>query len=225
MGRYDHLIHAFEKEYNGTRWGDFMPEYQAYFRGKGCMAEANFYASYRCYMKEAFVDRESNFHSEEEFLCFTGHDMADPFGSFDAEMRFWIGEDLDHMEEHVITEPTIVRIPPYWWHCPLEFRRVTKPVYLEVIHLRGEFGTFQYREIDGEKKLVYTGFTTFTGRQPCVKNASKACDFCGACGKKPPKPRENAAPPLILKEGQEACVFNAGKVCDLCGRCGKKKPK
>ena len=225
MGRYDHLIHEFEKEYN-TVWGDFMPTYQAYFRGKGCMAEANLYASYRCYMKEAFVDRESNFHSEEEYLCFMGYDVADPFGSFDAEISFWIGKDLDHMEEHIITEPTIVRIPAYWWHCPLEYRRVTKPVYFEVVHLRGEFGTFSYREIDGVKKLCYTGFTTFDGRTPCVKNASKKCDFCGLCGKQPPKAdAEKERPAFLPVDHGDECVFDPKKTCDYCGKCGKEKPE
>jgi hypothetical protein len=70
MSRYDHLIHEFEKQYN--YWGDFMPPYQAYFRGHDCMPGSSFYASYRCYMKEAFVDIWPNFHSEEEYLCFTG---------------------------------------------------------------------------------------------------------------------------------------------------------
>lgn len=188
MSRYSNLIHVFEKEKN-TMWGDFMPPYQAYFRGQGCMADATLYASYRCYMKEAFIDRTSNFHSEEEYLCFMGYDMADPFGSFDAEISLSVGQDLDHMEEHIITEPTIVRIPAYWWHCPLEYRRVTKPVYFEVVHLRGQFGTFAFREEEqGQKKLVYTGFTTFTGRQPCLLDASKTCDGCGKCGvRKRPK--------------------------------------
>lgn len=218
MGRYDHLIHTFEKEFN-TMWGDFMPSYQAYFRGKGCMAEANLYASYRCYMKEAFVDRVSNFHSEEEYLCFMGYDMADPFGSFDAEISFWIGETQDQLEEHIITEPTIVRIPAYWWHCPLEYRRVTKPVYFEVVHLRGEFGTFMHRENeDGSKDLIYTGFTTFDGRVPCVKNASKKCDYCGACGRK--KPEEK---PQIQKLTR--CALDPKKICDYCGKCGRKKPE
>ena len=126
MGRYDHLVHTFEKQYN--HWGDFMPPYQAYFRGQDCMEGAEFYASYRCYMKEAFLDRETNIHTEEEHLCFMGYDMTDPFGSFDAEIELWIGKDPNHLEKHIITEPTIVRIPPFTWHCPLEFKRVTKPV-------------------------------------------------------------------------------------------------
>jgi hypothetical protein len=45
--------------------------------------------------------------------------MVDPWGSFDAEIEFWIGNRLDKLEKYIITEPTIVRIPPYTWHCPL----------------------------------------------------------------------------------------------------------
>lgn len=176
MGRYDKLVHTFNKDKTG--WGDFMPTYQAYFRGFDCMPEASFYSSYRCYMKEAFLDKVSNFHSEEEYLCFIGYDMTDPFGSFDAEIEFSIGMDLDHMEKHVITEPTIVRIPPFYWHCPLEFKRVTKPVYFQVMHLRGQFGTFapQTGE-DGKTRLIYTGLM----QHACVHDKSKKCTYCGRC--------------------------------------------
>ena len=66
MGRFDHLVHTFEKQI--THWGDFMPTVQAYFRGQDCMDGAEFYSPYRCYIKEAFLDRESNFHAEEELL-------------------------------------------------------------------------------------------------------------------------------------------------------------
>ena len=70
MGKYDHLVHFFDR--NKNNWGEFMPAYQAYFRGEDCMDDADFYSPYRCYMKEAFIDRVSNFHSEEEYLSFVG---------------------------------------------------------------------------------------------------------------------------------------------------------
>lgn len=82
------------------------------------MPDSNLYASYRTYMKDAFIDRYPNFHAEEEYLCFTGYDMLDPWGSFDAEIEFWIGEDLTKLEKHVFKEPTMIRIPPFTWHCP-----------------------------------------------------------------------------------------------------------
>ena len=76
MGKYDHLVHFFDR--NKNNWGEFMPAYQAYFRGEDCMEGADFYSPYRCYMKEAFIDRVSNFHSEEEYLSFVGYDMSIP---------------------------------------------------------------------------------------------------------------------------------------------------
>ncbi len=179
MGKYDHLIYQFKKEEN-THWGDFMPKYQAYFRGDACMPDAKFYTQYRPYMTEAFIDREPNFHAEEEYLSFIGYDMADPFGSFDAEMEFWIGNDIDNMEKHVITEPTIIRIPAFTWHCPLIFKKVNKPVYLETMLTKGRFGVF-FRRFDENGNPYYT--TGAVGFRACVYDVNKRCNLCGRCYK------------------------------------------
>ena len=179
MGRFDHLVHTFEKQI--THWGDFMPTVQAYFRGQDCMDGAEFYSPYRCYIKEAFLDRESNFHAEEELLSFVGYDMTDPFGSFDAEIEFWIGKDLNHMEKHIITEPTIVRIPPFTWHCPLEYKRVGKPVYLQVLGTRGKFGCFVFRQ-DMSPEGYHIDYNGLAGAsKKCVLNPEKPCTVCGKC--------------------------------------------
>lgn len=183
MGKYDHLVYTFEKQY--THWGDFMPPYQAYFRGRDCMPDSELYTPYRCYMKEAFIDKFPNFHPEEEYLCFTGYDMQDPWGSFDAEIEIWIGKDLKHLEKHIITEPTMVRIPAFTWHCPLEYKRVSKPVYLQVLGTRGKFG-FGMMKInpDGTHEIEFAGSA---GNLPCVLEEGKQCTFCGKCkrGKQP----------------------------------------
>ena len=186
MGKYDRLVYTFEKQYN--HWGDFMPPYQAYFRGHDCMLESSFYSSYRCYMTDAFVDQESNFDTEEEYLSFTGYDMLDPWGSFDAEIEFWIGKDLNDLEKHVFTKPTIVRIPPYTWHCPLQYRNVKKPVYLQVLGTRGKFGAFFYRAgVDGAYRIEYVGSA---GAKKCVYDPEKQCTFCGKCHKSGVQPGE-----------------------------------
>lgn len=177
MGRYDDLVYTFEKQY--THWGDFIPPYQAYFRGHDCMPDSELYTCYRSYMKEAFIDRYPNFHPEDEYLCFTGYDMQDPWGSFDAEIEIWIGEDLAHLEKHIITEPTMVRIPAFTWHCPLEYLRVTKPVYLQVLGTRGKFGFGRLRiNPDGTREIEYAGSA---GNLPCVLEEGKQCTFCGKC--------------------------------------------
>ena len=66
--------------------------------------------------------------AKDEYLFFTGADLMDPFKSFDAEISIMLGEDPDHMEEYTITAPSVVRIPLNFWHCPVNFKRVGKPV-------------------------------------------------------------------------------------------------
>ena len=185
-GRYDHLVYTFEKQY--THWGDFMPPYQAYFRGHDCMPDSDIYTCYRPYMKEAFIDKYPNFHPEEEYLCFTGYDMTDPFGSFDAEMEFWIGPAPNKLEKHIISRPTMVRVPPFTWHCPLQYLRVSKPVYLQVLGTHGKFGFCQLKlGPDGTYEIEYAGSA---GHRPCVLEEGKQCTFCGKC-RKNRKPAEN----------------------------------
>jgi len=176
-GAFSHLVHVFKKD--PTNWGDFMPPYQAYFRGSDCLPDATLYTCYRPYMKDIFLDRNPNFHSEEEYLSFVGYDMTDPIGSFDAEIEFWIGKDLHSLERHVFTKPTIVRIPPFYWHCPLEFRNLKKPVYLQVLGTRGQYGTFVPKpDGDGRLQIEYTGAV---GNKMCIYEPGKRCNVCGKC--------------------------------------------
>lgn len=176
-GRFSHLVYTFEKQAN--HWGDFMPKYQAYFRGHDCMPDSDIYTCFRPYLKEAFIDKYPNFHPEEEYLCFTGHDMLDPWGSFDAEMEFWIGPEPNRLEKHIISAPTMVRIPPFTWHCPLQYLRVGKPVYLQVLGTHGKFGFGQLRfHKDGTYEIEYAGSG---GHRPCVLEEGKQCTFCGKC--------------------------------------------
>ena len=179
MYKYDHLIHSIEKQ--PAFWGDVLPSFMVYFRGHDCMPDSNLYASYGCYMKENFIDRWPHFHTEDEYLCFNGYDMADPWSSFDAEIEFWIGKDRYNMERHIITEPTIVRLPPFIWHCPLEFTKVKKPVYFQVVCPRGKFGGFLQRpDENGNSILEYSGSA---GAKPCNLDKTKQCIFCGKCAK------------------------------------------
>ena len=159
-----------------------MPEYQCYFRGHNCMSDSNFYSSYRCYMKEAFIDIDANFHSEDEYLCFTGYDMLDPWGSFDAEIEFWIGKDLNKLEKHIITKPTLVRIPAFYWHCPLQYKRVGKPVYLQVLVERGKMGKYLYQPTeDGGYTIEFPGLNGPSNKKKCVMDPTKDCTVCGKC--------------------------------------------
>jgi hypothetical protein len=48
-------------------------------------------------------------------------------GDLGAEIEIGLGKE---QERHIITTPTTVYIPKGMVHCPLEFKRVDKPVLL-----------------------------------------------------------------------------------------------
>jgi len=176
-GAFADLVHVFRKD--PTNWGDFLPPYQAYFRGSDSLPNASLYTCYRPYMKDIFLDRDPNFHTEEEYLCFIGADMTDPFGSFEGEIEFWIGRELRGLERHIITKPTMVRVPPFYWHCPLQFRNLKKPVYLQVLGTRGQYGTFVPKAgPEGRWEIAYSGAV---GNKMCVYEPTKRCNVCGKC--------------------------------------------
>jgi hypothetical protein len=64
-------------------------------------------------------------HPFTEYFYFFGSNPMD-MKEFDAEVEFSFGEEN---EKHVITEPTVVVIPPGVYHCPLNYTKVNKPFY------------------------------------------------------------------------------------------------
>jgi hypothetical protein len=64
-------------------------------------------------------------HRFTEFFFFFGSN-PDDMNEFEAEVEFYLGEER---EKHVITEPTIVVMPPGIYHCPLNYAKVDKPFY------------------------------------------------------------------------------------------------
>jgi hypothetical protein len=74
---------------------------------------------------EPFLMRETpHKHDFHQFLCFVGSDPYD-IRKFDAEIEIFLGEEG---EKHVITSPTVLHIPPGLVHCPINYKRVGKPV-------------------------------------------------------------------------------------------------
>jgi hypothetical protein len=63
-------------------------------------------------------------HDFDMYLVFCGMDPNN-MGDLGAEIEFYYGEER---EKHVITTPTTIYIPKGMTHCPLEFKKVTKPI-------------------------------------------------------------------------------------------------
>ena len=179
MGAYDWCFYKFEKE--EIESDGMLPQVQAYFRGSKCIPGAQIYLPYRAYNKVGMIDSEAHFHRDEEYLAFVGADVRDAFESFDAEIELWMGENHDDMEKIVITKPTMVRVPAFYWHGPIEIKRLGKPLFFQPILFSSRYYAMKYRK-DAEGRITYK--TLVEGISPCELDAGKICDFCGKCMRK-----------------------------------------
>jgi hypothetical protein len=65
-------------------------------------------------------------HNFTEYYYFFGSNPMD-MKEFDAEVEFSFGEE---QEKHLINGPTVVVVPPGIYHCPLDYTKVDKPIYV-----------------------------------------------------------------------------------------------
>lgn len=70
---------------------------------------------------------EPHTHTCAEFLYFFGGNPLD-LRDFGAEVELVMGEG-DEAETHVITTTTWVYVPPNLPHCPLNFKKVDRPIF------------------------------------------------------------------------------------------------
>jgi hypothetical protein len=89
-------------------------------------------------------------------MFFLGASLPDVFLSFDAEIHFYMGKTLDTMEKIVITEPTAVRVPKGYWHGPLNFVRIDKPILFQAAQFSGNPGYLKkVAGDDGKDMLIF----------------------------------------------------------------------
>lgn len=74
-------------------------------------------------------------HDFDQFLHFYGADASN-VREFKAEVELYIGREG---EKHIITATTIVHIPKGMIHCPLNFKRVDKPIIFMNVPLTPEY--------------------------------------------------------------------------------------
>ena len=83
---------------------------------------------YHCVTKPILFS-ETHTHNNEEILCFIGGNPSD-ITDFGAEIEMSMGPEH---EKHIINQTACVSIPANLAHCPLDIRKVDKPiVFLEI---------------------------------------------------------------------------------------------
>ena len=83
----------------------------------------------------AVMENEPHSHDFDEFLCFIGSNPADK-KELGAEIEISMGKEG---EKQVIDTPTVVCIPKGMVHCPINFRKVDKPVLYCNIYMSPEY--------------------------------------------------------------------------------------
>ena len=177
-GKYEQYVFEFPHEYNEmVAAGEdlsYIVSPQAYFRGATQIPGAKFNTGFQVFIKPFFLDRIPHRHDVDEYLVFMGGTFPDVF-DFDADIELTLGkEDVDAEVFH-ITEPTIVRVPPGVYHCPLNFKRVDKPIFFQAMLMQDMFSSIYDTEDGGQKELWYNG------PLDCKLDDSKKCDSCRNC--------------------------------------------
>lgn len=82
-----------------------------------------------------FLIEEPHSHDFDEFLVFLGNNPADP-KDFDAEVELSLGEEGG---KHVINTASVVCVPKGLVHCPLNFRKIGKPILFSIVYLAPDY--------------------------------------------------------------------------------------
>jgi hypothetical protein len=98
-------------------------------------SKTNFSMAWRLITKPMFIDRVPHAHPFDEFLCFLGSNLENMF-DFDATIELSMGPES---ELHVIEKATVVYLPKGTIHCPLNYKRIGKPVLFHPIALTPAF--------------------------------------------------------------------------------------
>lgn len=174
MGKYDELVFPIPQEFHN--WYGFATP-RGFFRGTTMMEKAKVYMDFTSIIKPLPMEVPHVHHCADEYLVFTGADMNN-FFDFDAEVDVWLGDDPENMELFTLTQPTIIRVPPKLYHCPINFRIINKPIVFSAVYLDGDWSKIN-RNVDenGRDYFTYDG----AGIRRCVRDRSKECIYCGAC--------------------------------------------
>ena len=184
MSNLEKYIHTMPPKYH--QWGDTYANPRCGFTGERVMPGSKLYFGFTVVMKPHVMDELHIHHGVEEYLIFTGTDMVNPF-DFDAEIEIDMGEDPDHIERFTITEPTIIRIPEHLWHCPINFKRVGKPVNFIPLYYDGTWTRIMRRfTADGIPEFIFEG----AGFRYCAIDKGKKCVYCGRCFEQKTEERE-----------------------------------
>ncbi len=101
-------------------------------------ANANFSMAWRYITQPMIMDEVPHAHTQfDQFLCFFGGDLSNVF-DFDADIELSLGKEREICK---INKTTVVYIPKGLFHCPINIKRVGKPILFHPIALTPAYYT------------------------------------------------------------------------------------
>lgn len=94
------------------------------FDGEQATGEPTLSFGLTCVFEPFLMRPDPHSHDFHQFLCFFGGNPMN-FKDFGGQVEICLGEE---QEKHVINSPTIVHVPPGLLHCPLNFKKIDKPI-------------------------------------------------------------------------------------------------
>lgn len=110
--------------------------------------QCGFIMVYQPFDKPFRLPPEKHRHEFTQIICFLGSNPLD-VREFDADIELSMGEEGEVIH---INSPTVITVPPGMYHCPLDFKRVGKPVIFMEMGLTGKY---QKKHADGSVAVSY----------------------------------------------------------------------
>jgi hypothetical protein len=103
---------------------------QFYISGARNCNGANFSLGWSFLTEPFLMVGEAHKHDFDQIICFLGGNPMN-IKDFDAEVELYLGEEK---EKYIIDSSSFVYVPKGMMHCPLNVKRVTKPImFIDVV--------------------------------------------------------------------------------------------
>jgi hypothetical protein len=161
VGKYKDCIVELRKDHH--KLGDAVMNPRCVFKGKEDMAHTGQQFSFNIVTKPCKLGDDEPVSNGQlaEFLWFSGTDVVEPWGSFDAEIEVMLGADPDHMEPVIFDEPGVIAIPAGMWRGAITVKRLDKPVCFIPYYTQDKKRYKITRKVvNGESLLVYNDEST-----------------------------------------------------------------
>ena len=154
--KYKDCIMELKKDYH--KLGDAVMSPRAVFKGVEDMDHADRQFSFNIITKPCKLSDDEPVSNGQiaEFLWFSGTDVVDAFGCWDAEVEVMLGDDPEKMQKVTFDKPGVVIVPPGFWRGPITVKRVGKPVcFIPWYPHTDKRFKITHKVVDGKSLRVY----------------------------------------------------------------------